>query len=249
MQLWRALVVAIAATDAAQCPANMQPVSVLGLADVQCVASTPCSGIYAAAGTAVGSCPVGSYCSVFPDNELVMVMRCATDGYPGAISLNADGSMHRPTTSVPGTTPPSTVSPSMTPSISTLPPSSSTPSATSLSPNATTFSPSSNRSSAPPLTEPITVTPEPSSIVIPVQPTTAPTSANQSAETPRTDTASSSGLGASAVIGICIGAVALVAIAIGVRVVHGQKQPVADTAVETQAEGYTLTPRRHVVLL
>ncbi|KDO23797.1 hypothetical protein SPRG_11226 [Saprolegnia parasitica CBS 223.65] len=242
MQLWHALVVAIAATDATQCPANMQPVSVLGLAEVQCVASTPCSGIYAAAGTPVGSCPVGTFCSVFPDNELVMVMRCATDGYPGAISLNADGSMRRPTTSAPGTTPPSTVSPSAIP---TPLPSPSTPRATTLSPNATTFAPNSNRSTAPPLTEPILVTPEPSSIVIPGQPTTAPNSANQSAETPATDSA---GIGASAIIGICIGAVALVAIAIGVRVVHGQKEPMAESTVEA-ADGYTLTPRRHVVLL
>ncbi|OQR99152.1 hypothetical protein ACHHYP_07231 [Achlya hypogyna] len=233
------------------CPPKEFPVSVLGIQSVQCVPATPCSGIYAASGTAVGACPPGSFCSVFPESELVMTMRCAITGYTGAVALNADGSMNRlsssPTTAptpVPSDVPTSkpiitTPTPAPQPSESMAP--TSAPNATTLLPNVITLPPNTTAEVPVITTAAATATP----------PTTLPNSAYQSENKASiAPSSSSAGLGASAVIGICIGAVALVAVAIGVRAMHHRQQSLEAAAeYEEDDDPAGLTPRRQVVLL
>ncbi|KAL4164325.1 hypothetical protein KRP22_004192 [Phytophthora ramorum] len=118
-------------------------VSVLDVAGVQCVTSTPCSGTYYASGLSqgVGACPTGTACALLP---LTPIMGCAASGRTDLTYVNADGTLTKDGKSVTLSGASSTSSDTTT----TAPTTSSTSSTTSSSTSSTTSSSTSSSTSS-----------------------------------------------------------------------------------------------------
>ena len=251
------------------CPAGEHPVSVIGGIGTYCVKSSPCSGVYDTRTDL--TCPgagatndqddhaleFGSCCSLIRTD--ISVIGCVSQQFDGVECIRhlPGEPTPVPTTDSPSPSPGVTPSPGLTPSPGdpTPSPGDPTPSPGDLTPSPGDLTPSPGDLTPSPGDG--TKTPSPGGVT----PTPQKTDRSQGDDGGQNikDNPSSGGMGVSAVIGIILGSLVIVAIIFGLLFFRNKSRPgfLPTTAGETLAPGAAagggaagaLTPRASVALL